>query len=52
MWNMDAPTSLPSFLLNTCILEIMVALIFGYRFAWSEDRFLVEAGLIELFDML
>ena len=43
---------LPSFLLGYFIFEISVALAFGYQYAWSEDRFLVEAGLIELFDLL
>ncbi len=43
---------LSSFLLNFFAFEIVVAVAFGYRFAWSEDRFLVEAGLIEFFDLL
>ncbi len=49
---MELSTNLTSFLLNFFVFEITTALAFGYRFAWSEDRFLVEAGLVELFDLL
>lgn len=34
------------------IFEITIALVFGLRYAWAEGEFSVEAGLIELFDML
>ena len=43
---------LTSCLLNFIVFETLAALAFGYRFAWSEDRFLVEAGLIEFCDLL
>lgn len=39
-------------LLHFLPLEVTTALVFGYKYAWAEGRVLVEAGLIELFDML
>lgn len=47
-----APTTIPSLLLNICILEIIVAVVFAYRFAWSQGKFSVEAALIVLFEMM
>lgn len=47
---MEPSSALASSLFNFCTFEIVVALVFGYKFAWSEERVSVEAGLVELFD--
>ena len=49
---MDLPTTLASFLLAFLLVEITGALIFIYRYAWTDGRFSVEADMIEVFDSL
>ena len=49
---MDLSTALTSFLLAFLLVEITAALVFIYKYAWSEGRVSVEAGVIELCDLL
>ena len=41
-----------SFLLAFLLVETAVVLIFSYRYAWSDSGFSIEAGAIELCDLM